>query len=81
MTINPYEPPQPVDRANKSIGPLFWFVIKAIGAAIFGAIIVGIITAPAGAIDGGSEWYFASGAALGLAVFIGRWLLARRKPN
>jgi hypothetical protein len=70
MEPNPYESPQTDSNPRTARGPTIKTLVGCFASAVAGTIVVGILTAPMGAIDGGSEFYLASGAILGVAVFL-----------
>ena len=83
MDPNPYESPK---STNQSATPSKWIrvIVVDIIAALFGAAAAFIITAPAGAIDGGGEYYAVMGAMVGvIAHRLLRWqyFLALREQS
>lgn len=83
MDPNPYEPPRSIDQ---NATPRNWFRIVLADAvfALFGAAAAFFVTAPAGAIDGGGEYYPAMGAVAGVITHrLLRWqhFLASREQS
>jgi hypothetical protein len=62
---------------RRDCGRVIATVFGCIAFAFVGAVFVLVVTALPGAIDGGSDFYVAFGAALGIVIYI-YWLGVRR---
>ena len=70
MEPNPYDAPQSPPPRRWKIWPIAKLIAGALASALAGAIIIGLLTAPAGAIDGGIDFYVGGGAMLGLGIYV-----------